>query len=113
MLRNFQLTVTNSPQNLWDLIVAAGYCDNLGNVLISAVKNGEILADRGFNLDISTNTANTNQLIIQDRFGGSFNSFAANTNFNKTSNRNTICYKDYFLVTNTGTCIANVSMESM
>lgn len=114
MLRMFQLTCpTSNTSSIWDLIVAAGYCDVLGNVLVTGVKNQEIIVDRCINLDISTDTGNSGTVTIYDRAGRVFNAFAKNTNFNKTSNRNSICLKDYFPVGSGSSQLIDVAMESV
>lgn len=117
MLRIYKLVLTTGAQNLWDLIVASGVCDKLGNGLVSGVPNQELYADRCINLDISSDTGNgTGTVTISSRQGittGSFNAFLPNTNFNKTSNRNSICLKDYFLTGSAGSLIAEVAVESV
>lgn len=112
MLRIFKFTLTTAAQNLWDLIVASGACDSLGNVLVGGVKNDAFLYDRCINLDISSDTGNsTTTVTISDRQGGLFNAFAPNTNFNKTSNRNSICLKDYYLRSSVASGIAEIAIE--
>lgn len=114
MLRIFSLTLTTVKQNLWDLIVATGEIDTTGTILSGGNRTNEILADRGCNLDISSNAANGSVTVtISDRKGNSFNAFLPNTNYNKTTNRNAICYKDYYLSCSVNGAIANVAMESI
>lgn len=111
MLRIIQITTTTTAVNLWTAIVATGVCDSLGNIISGGQKTGEIFQDRCQNLDISSDTGNTtNTVTIGDKEGNEFNAFLPNVNFNKTSNRNTICLKDYTLK-GTGSAIADVAME--
>lgn len=95
------------------MIVAAGYCDKLGNTLVSGIKNDAITPDRGDNLDISADTGNgTNTLTISDAYGGNFNAFLPNTNYNKVSVGDNICLKEYWIQGSANGVIADVALNT-
>src|SRR5438874_13390170 len=106
MFHTFKITLpadTNN-HNLYSLIVgtanyglANGGTDETG--ITGAVATDGILPDRGNFLEIQADSANGSTLTINDRNSANTTGKVLNVGevFSVSSNRNSICYKDYFL----------------
>lgn len=106
MFRTFKLTLpadTNS-HNLFSLIVgtanyglANGGTNETG--VTGAIPNSGILPDRGISLEIQADSNNVSTLVINDSNSSNTTGKVLNPldTFFTSSDRNTICFKDYFL----------------
>jgi hypothetical protein len=92
MYRQFILPTTTSFQTLWDAMVLAGYCDSLGNMLVSSVKNDAIIPDRVQQLTLTPAAANAGDVTITDQTNTTGYILSNMTN---RSDRNTICLREY------------------
>lgn len=96
--------MTASYQSIWTMMITAGFIDSLGNMLVTAVKNGAIIPDRVMELDVRPADANAADTTYRDQ-QASPGTNQVLTNMSKRSNRNSICLKDYQF--------ANASSESL
>lgn len=113
MYRSFNLTLPadTNAHNLWDLIVAAGFCDQLGNMLVSSVKNDAIVPNKVQQLTI---TVRTGSIAISDNSGaaGGGVTYTAGSSMTWRNNLNTIYLKDRVLTGAAGSETFTVDMES-
>jgi hypothetical protein len=104
--RTFKITLPadTSNHNLFSLIVgtanyglANGGTDETG--ITGAIPTDGILPDRGTNLEIQSDSGNANTLTVNDRNNANTTGKVLNKTdvFSVSSNRNTICFKDYLL----------------
>ncbi len=112
MFRTFTLPLTASYQSIWTMMVTAGFIDSLGNMLVTAVKNGAIIPDRVMELDVRPADANTGNVTYQDQ-QSSPGTNQQLTNLSKRSNRNSICLKGYLFADSTGGDALVVEVESI
>lgn len=114
MFREFVVPTTATPTSIWNLLVNNGYCDSLGNMLVSGVKNNAIIPDRVMQLDVRPGDAVTGTVLYQDN-SGSASVSSALSNMTKRSTRNSICLKDYLVsnLTVAGTEVVIVEIESV
>lgn len=112
MFREFILPLTSVPTSIFNLLVNNGYCDSLGNMLVSSVKNSAIIPERVSELTVFASDGNTGQITLTDNSGSG--SAAQNlSNMSWNSNRNSICLRDYLLADSTGGDSVTVQMESV
>lgn len=111
MYRNIDLTLPadTNAHNLWDLIVAAGYCDSLGNVLVTAVKNNEILPDR---VSFLTATVTAGSVSFQDRHASGGTTYTAGGSQTWKTSRNSISLKDRFFAGAAGSETFTIDLEA-
>lgn|SRR5487761_498789 len=111
--RTFKVTLPadSNDHNLFSLIVGtAAYGAVNGGTnetgITGAVPIDGILSDRGSFLEIQADSANTGVLTINDRNNVNTTGKVLNAadTFAINSNRNSICFKDYFLVGSLQTC---------
>lgn len=94
MFRTFTLPLTSSYTSIWSLLQTSGFCDALGNELVSSVKNNAIIPDRVCMIDVRPADANTGNVTYEDQ-QSSPGTAQQLTNMSKRSGRNSICLKDY------------------
>lgn len=94
MFRVFNLPVSTTLTNLWDLLQTAGFIDSLGNELVVGVKNDAIVPDRVAELDVRPSDTTTGNITYRDQ-QKSPGTAPQLTNMSKRSSRNSICLKDY------------------
>lgn len=113
MHREFNITLgSTSAISIWDAIVAAGYCDSLGNTLISSAKNDAITPDRVQQLNIIGTTVGSTATVLDLYQTSGGTPVSTTVAFNRSSNRNTICLKDHQLKGSTNDVFA-ISTESI
>jgi hypothetical protein len=111
MFRTFTLPLTSSYASIWDLMITAGFCDSLGNMLVSSVKNSAIIPDRVMELDVRPADANSGNVTYRDRQADPGTEQQL-TNMSKRSNRNSICLRDYQFADSTAEDALVVEIES-
>lgn len=119
MLRTFKITLPadTAIHNLFSLIVGPPYTVANGGTaetgITGAIPSEGILPDRGCSLQITSDSANTGNIAIQDRNAtpSPGRLLAANAVYSVQSSRNSICYKDYFLQGSAASQIAEVCFE--
>jgi len=106
MFRTFKLTLPADTlnHNLFSLIVgtanyglANGGTNETG--ITGAIPSSGILPDRGNFLEVQSDSSNASTLTISDSNNTNTTGKVLNSTdvFSVSSNRNTICFKDYFL----------------
>ena len=115
MFRTFTLPATQTLTPIWNLMVTAGYINNIGEELASGVKNDAIIPDRVCMLDVRPSDITTGNITYRDQqaAGGVAQQL---TNMSKRSSRNSICLKDYLFkssVNNLDTEAIVVEIESI
>lgn len=94
MFRTFTLPLTTTLTSVWSLMQTAGYINNIGEMLVSGVKNNAIIPDRVMEFDARPSDASTGNITYRDQQADPGTEQLL-TNMSKRSNRNTICLKDY------------------
>jgi len=112
MFRTFTLPLTADYQSIWQLLINAGFCDSLGNELVSSVKNDAIIPDRVSELDVRAADANTGVITYEDQ-QASPGTNQTLSNMSKRSGRNSICLKDYLFADSTAEDALVVEIESI
>lgn len=114
MFKTFNLTLPATPgaQTLLQLLVTGGFCDSLGNMLVSSVKNDAIVP-----LDVQqlTIAVTGGSVIIQDNSGSSASGNTYGTGQANTwrSSVNSIRISDYSLLGAAGNETVTIDMESL
>ena len=94
MFRTFTLAMTSSYTSIWDMLIAGGFIDPRGYMLVSAAKNEAIVPDRVMELDVRPADANAVDTTYRDQYADPGVEQVL-TNMSKRSNRNSICLRDY------------------
>ncbi len=94
MYRTFTLPVPSSYASIWTMLQTAGFIDSLGNMLVSSAKNDAIIPDRVHQLDVRPSDATTGSITYRDAQADPGTEQVLQ-GFEKNSNRNSICLKDY------------------
>ena len=113
MFRTFTLgPLAVTYQSIWDLLIANGFCDSLGNMLVNSAKNDAIIPDRVMELDLRPADASLALTITYEDQQASPGTAQQLLNISKRSNRNSICLKDYKFAESTAAAFLVVEIES-
>jgi len=108
MFRTFSLPVTTTLTSVWSLMQTAGFINNIGEMLVSSVKNNAIIPDRVMELDIRPLDTTTGNITYRDQQADPGVEQQL-SNMSKRSNRNTICLRDYLFASD----VSNASTEGI
>lgn len=115
MFRTFTLPLPSTAfTSIWSLMITAGFINNIGEMLVSSVKNDAIIPDRVMELDVRASDTTTGDVTYRDQQADPGVEQQL-TNMSKRSNRNTICLRDYLFkssVNNLDTEALVVEIES-
>ncbi len=112
MFRTFTLALSNAYVSIWDMMIADGFINNIGEMLVSGVKNSAIITDRVNSLDVRPADANTGTVLYRDAQADPGTEQEL-SNMSKRSNRNSICLRDYKFLDSTGGDKLVVEIESV
>lgn len=112
MFRTFTLALSNAYVSIWDMMIADGFIDSLGNMLVSGSKNSVIIPDRVAELDVRPGDANAGTTLYRDSQADPGTEQEL-TNMSKRSNRNSICLRDYKFLDSTASDKLVVEIESI
>ena len=112
MFRTFTLNLSNAYVSIWDMMIADGFINNIGEMLVSSAKNDAIIPDRVNMLDVRPADANTGDTLYRDQQVDPGTEQIL-SNMSKRSNRNSICLKDYKFLDATGGDKLVVEIESI
>jgi hypothetical protein len=121
MFRTFKLTLPTDTNNhnLYSLIVGTatyglvnGGTNETG--ITGAIPSYGILHDRGIFLEIQADDNNTSTITVNDRNNANTTGkvLSGGDIFSVSSNRNTICFKDYFLQGGANSQVCEVRLEN-
>lgn len=113
MFRTFVVPLTSTYTSIWSLLVTAGFCDPLGNMLVSAVKNDAIIPDRVSQLDVRPSDASSALTVTYRDQQADPGTEQQIFNMSKRSDRNTICLRDYLFAESTSVAQLVVEIESV
>jgi len=94
MFRTFTLAVPATFTSIWDMLITAGFIDSQGNMLVGGNKNDAIVPDRVHQLDCRPADATLGTITYRDQYADPGVEQALQ-GFEKNSNRNSICLRDY------------------
>lgn len=110
MFRTFTLALSATYTSIWDLLVAAGFDDSLGNMLVSAVKNQAIIPDRVQQLDVRAADGNSGDVTYRDNQADpGVEQKIPTTGLLLRSNRNSICLKTLQFAGNANSISVSIS----
>jgi hypothetical protein len=112
MFRTFTVALSSTYTSIWDLLIAGGFINNIGEMLVSSVKNNAIISDRVNMLDVRPADANTGDVYYRDQQADPGTEQVLG-NMSKRSNRNSICLRDYKFMDATGGDALVVEIESV
>lgn len=108
----FSLIVgTSSPTNVQGYGLAQGGTNE--TAITGAIPSSGILPDRGNFLEIQADSGNSGTLTISDRNNANSTGKVLNAAdiFQASSNRNSVCFKDYFIAGSASSQVMEVHLE--
>jgi len=100
--------------SIWDSLIAGGFINRLGEILITAVKNNAIQTDRVCELQIKSQATGTDTITVSDwKLTGGFTMLATADPFISRSSRNSICLKDYYVKGSAASMPYTINVESI
>lgn len=112
MFRTFTVSVPATYTSIWTMLQTAGFINNIGEELVSGVKNDAIVPDRVCQLDVRPSDASTGTITYRDQQADPGTEQAL-TGFEKQSSRNSICLKDYLFLQGNAEDAIVVEIESI
>lgn len=94
MFRAFTLAVPTTYTSIWQMMITAGFINNIGEELVASVKNDAIIPDRVCQLDCRPADAGAVSITYRDQQADPGVEQVLQ-GFTKQSARNSICLKDY------------------